>query len=443
MRKLALLLLVLLLLMLTIFLGTEVIEIFSSDKIIGLFSRANGTDYDNLVPNDNENDDQTIVKPDIRSINMVTVGDITAHLLQIYQAETSDGDYNFYHSFDVIAPYLQAADLAVGDLETLQAGYDISFRGYSGYTGYPRFNAPKAFSEALAKAGFNALTLANNHALDRGYEGLEITLEHVRSLGIETFGAYTSWEERNTPLILEYNGIRIALIGYTFCTNQTTIPEGHEYCVNLTVGFEDLTPVIEDIQTARLHGADLVAVFPHWGAMYVTEPNPQRLRDAAEEMAEAGADLILGGHPHYIQPIEWFFNQDRYGNERATLVVYSMGNFISNQHYPFPTIPSPLVEYGLLLDIELSKNIDTGLAWISAVDYEITWVHRHWRHRILPLTNVFDNPPDKYNLNHEQVNELKKWYDRIVEIVETYGHSVDLLKVTAISDANFTNAWTE
>lgn len=378
-------------------------------------------------------------EPDLRTATMAVAGDITAHVPQIEQAHLGEGEYDFTPSFEIIAPYIQQADLAVGDLETSQAGPDISFWGYSGYTGYPLFNAPQELSVALAEAGFDALTIANNHTLDRGYDGLMETLSHVRSLGIETFGAYKSWEERNDPLIIEHDGIEIAFIAYTYGLNGIPIPEGHEYCVNKTANFDDITPIVEDIQAARDSGADLVAVFPHWGEMYVTEPQPQRLRQVAEELAAAGADLILGSHPHTLQPIEWFFNKEDDGPERATLAIYSLGNFISNQHYPHN--PTPYVEYGILLDISITKNMDTEEAWISGVDYDITWVHRDWRHRILPLSEVLQGSPEDYNLSESRLEELGTWYQNNKEVVEKYGHREDKSKAMELSDHLYEKAY--
>lgn len=370
-------------------------------------------------------------EPELRSIVIAVAGDITAHVPQIQQAYLGNGKYDFNPSFELIAPYLQSADLAVGGLETSQAGPDLSFWGKSGYTGFPLFNAPAELSEALLGAGFDIFTLANNHALDRGLEGLNNTLEHVQSLGIRTFGAYKSQEERDNLLILDFHGIKIAFIGYTYCTNGIPIPVGHEYSINLTQDFEDITPILKDIERARASGADLIAVFPHWGAMYVTEPQPQRLRQAASDMAAAGADLIMGGHPHFIQPLEWFFNETEGGSERATLTAYSLGNFISNQHYPY--LSSPHVEYGLLLSITITKNMTTGQTWISGVDYHITWVHRGWRHRILPLHDVFVSSPDTYNLSQAKVEELKHWHQRNVDVVEAYGFSPQKERAMTIS----------
>jgi poly-gamma-glutamate capsule biosynthesis protein CapA/YwtB (metallophosphatase superfamily) len=431
MRRIYFIAIFLTLVIFSFFVGTKAGSIISTASVF------NGNNLDQIasdhISEDNALLDDEETSPDLRSVNMVVVGNIFPHIPQIEQAHIGDGVYDFSPSFEFIAPILQAADLAVGDLETSQAGPDISFLGFRGYTGFPQFNAPQELSVALRDAGIDLLTLGNNHALDRGLEGLMVTLDHLRSIGIKTFGAYKSREERDIPLIIEKNGIKIAFIGYTFSTNGIPVPEGHEYCVNFTPGFIDIEPVITDIETAKQNGADLVAVFPHWGDNeYAQEPQPQRLRQVAEELAAAGADLIIGGHPKFVQPIEWFFNDREDGTERATMAIYAQGTFLSNQHYPANI--SPLVEYGLLLDLDLTKNMDSGETWISGVDYELTWIHRNWRHRILPLSDVLIADPDEYNLNTAQVEELKLWHQRIVETVKIYGHSEDLLRVMSISD---------
>lgn len=382
-------------------------------------------------------------EPDLRSLKMVITGNVMAHIPQIEQAHLEEDRYDFSPSFEIIAPYLQAGDITVTDLEGMQAGPDIVSTGWgvSGYTGFPEFNAPGELSEALYEAGVNVFTFANNHALDRGYEGLMATLDHVRGFGAETIGAYKNWEERNTPLILDKNGIKVALIGYTYGTNGIPVPDGHEYCVNLVPDFYDITPVIEDIETARQNGADLVAIFPHWGGEHHHEPQPQRLRQVAEELAAAGADLVIGGHPKYVQPIEWFFHEEN-GVERPTLAIYSQGNFISNQSEAANN--TPFVEYGLLLDVELTKNHDTGEAWISDVGYEVTWVHREWRHRVLPLSDVFDAAsPEEYNLTEAQVERMKSIYETTTEVVERYGHREDKKRAMAIAEELYNQAYEE
>jgi poly-gamma-glutamate capsule biosynthesis protein CapA/YwtB (metallophosphatase superfamily) len=415
------------------FIGARAGEVYPLDTFFEWTSE-NGTEEGHNNPDEElYEEEEEDPDPELNTVNLVAVGNIFPHVPQIEQAHVGDGVYDFSPSFEIIAPLLQAADIAVGDLETSQAGPDVSFNGAKGYSGFPMFNAPQELSVALRDAGIDILTLGNNHALDRGYEGLLVTLDHLRSIGITTFGAYKSQEERDTPVIYEKEGIRIAFIGYTFSTNGIPVPVGHEYCINFAPGFQDLSPVIEDIETAKRSGADIIAVFPHWGENeYAQEPQPQYYRQVAEELAAAGADLIIGGHPKYVQPIEWFFNSRPDGTERATLAIYSQGTFLSNQHYPANI--SPFVEYGLLLDIDLTKNLESGEAWISGVDYEITWIHREWRHRILPLSQVFAGSPQDYNLSETKIEDLKSWYQRNIEAAEAYGHQEGKSRAMAISD---------
>lgn len=377
-------------------------------------------------------------KPDLRTTNLIALGNVFPHMPQIEQAYIGDGKYDFSPSFEFIAPRLQKGDLVVADLETAQAGPDISFIGYSGYTAWPTFNSPGELTVAMKDAGINMVTLANNHALDRGFNGLKSTLDHVRGLGIKTFGAYKTQEERDTPLIINSNGIDIAFIGYTFSTNGIPEPEGYEFCVNHVPFFRDYTPLVEDIKNAKAHGADIIAVFPHWGENEHTNFPQAEYRDIAADLAYHGADLIIGGHPKYTQPFEWFFNETPEGGERATMAIYSQGNFLCNQHYP--ALPSPFVEYHVLLDIGLTKDMDTGEAWISKMDYEVTWIHRLWRHRILPLNEVFSGNPEDFNLSSSKMEELKTWEEKVIQAAEAYNHKEGKSRAMSISEEMFQKA---
>ncbi|MEW5783494.1 MAG: CapA family protein [Bacillota bacterium] len=362
---------------------------------------------------------------EIRTASLVSVGGMYPHDVNLNEAYLGGGNYDFSPTFEYIAPYFQAADIAMVNLETMQAGPDINYMGVSGYTGHVvedifTFNAPIELSKALKEAGVNMYVAANNHSMDRGLSGLKATLENVRDLGFITTGAYLSREERDTPDLIDINGIKVAFISYTFSTNGLPIPEGHEYSVNFAPFFEDISPVIADIESARAAGADIVTVLPHWGDEYVHEPT-QRVRDIARELAEAGADIVLGGHPHVLQPLEWIYVENRDGSTRPTLVVYSTGNFFSNQHYP--ALDTDMVEYGLLLNIELAKNVDDGSAWINEVNYEIFWSHFAWRHRLLVLSEVFEQGPERYNISTSRLETLKDRYRKNMGIVELYGFS--------------------
>ena len=141
----------------------------------------------------------------------------------------------------MIKPLVETADLAVVTLETAQAGLETV-----GYSAYPTFNSPLAVSEALKWAGFDLFNTANNHIMDRGYDGLMLTLDHVRGLGIDVIGTHKSWEERNTPYIRDINGIKVGFISYTYNTNGFLPPEGHEYAINYIPEFHTIEPLISE-----------------------------------------------------------------------------------------------------------------------------------------------------------------------------------------------------
>ncbi|HPU01656.1 MAG: CapA family protein [Firmicutes bacterium] len=374
--------------------------------------------------------EEPAVERDIRTITLKAVGGLYPHLAILDENHLGGGEYDFWPAFEHLAPHIQDADIAMLTLETMQAGPDLKFWGVSGYTGHTKggiltFNAPIELSKALKRAGFNLYVLANNHCLDRGVEGLHATLNNVRELGFYTTGAYLNPEEREAVDMVEINGIKVAFVAYTYWTNGIPVPAGEEYAVNLIPNspdpeFKDISPIIADIKRARAAGADLVAVVPHWGEQYVDAPF-ERQREAAREMAEAGADMIIGGHPKLVQPCEWIEVRGEDGETRSVPVIYSLGNFYTDQHYP--STPTDLVEFGMLLTLELSKDMDSGKAWVSGVDYDIHWCYRNWRHRMLLLSEVFAEGPEKFNLSQSQLEWLKDKYRQNIEIIERYGFS--------------------
>ncbi|NMA91676.1 MAG: CapA family protein [Firmicutes bacterium] len=354
--------------------------------------------------------------PDIRTARLVAAGDIIVHLTQVEQA-FAGGSYDFTPSFSFITPSLQSADLTVGNFETVLAGPE------RGYSGYPAFNTPDELAQNLKQAGFDLLSTANNHSLDMGINGLFRTIDCLEEAGLVTFGTYRQPEER-TPLLVEVNGINLFFTAYTESTNGIPVPDGYDYAINYIPNFNILDPIINEITVAREKGADLVIVYMHWGHEYHVQPTDFH-RDLARQLAIAGADMIIGGHPHVMQPLEWITVETDDGPPRQVLVAYSLGNFISNQFHWVPYIPTPKVQYGLLLDVEISKDMESGLTRLSRADYDITWVHRNWRHRILPLSEVLSSTAlDQYNLTEEELRAIKAEYDCLrEEILEKYNFS--------------------
>lgn len=356
-----------------------------------------------------------------REALLVACGDIMVHPSQLDGAKDQQtGEYDFSPSFEFIEEYIKKADLAVGNFETTLAGEE---RGFSGDPA--RFNSPDALAQNLKDAGFDLMATANNHSLDRGTSGLLRTIDVLQEAGIKTFGTFRTPEERNTPLVVDVNGIKIGFLAYTDIINGRIIPAGEEYIIN----FIDLEadPQLEktrsifetDIATTRGEGADIVAVYMHWGYEYKFTPNSWQER-MAQILAETGADLILGCHPHVIQPMEYITTERDDGNTHRTFLVYSMGNFISNQfHWP-GVIPTEEVKYGLLMQIKLEKEMVSGDTRIKDVDYIITRVNRDWRHRIIPLHLLIDSTPEAYRMPDHKYDRILPVWNNIVQRLEGF-----------------------
>lgn len=321
-----------------------------------------------------------------RQATVAAVGDVMVHQTQYVRAyNPQTGNYDFRPSFEVIAPYLQEADLVVGNLETTLGGEK------RGFSAYPRFNSPDEIVSALKDAGFDLLCTANNHSLDSGEKGLYRTIEVIEETGMKHFGTARSREERDSPLIVEVNGIKLSFLAYTYGTNGLPIPEGKEYIVNLIVEEQ----IIADIAGARREGADLVILYLHWGEEYRPEPTDEQKR-LARVAAQAGADIILGSHPHVIQPMEYISAKESDGEDKRVFVAYSMGNFLSNQHRIEGSVSTDEVELGKILYLDLEKNENTGESYIRDINYELTWVNRSDKHQILPLYSVLDEESEEH-----------------------------------------------
>jgi len=252
---------------------------------------------------------------------LLFVGDLMQHSPQFKRAQQADGTYNYDVCFEEVKPHIEAADVAIGNLEVTLGGPP--------YTGYPCFSAPDDWLWAIKKAGFDMLTTSNNHCLDRGRRGLERTLMMTDSLGFLTLGTYRNAEERlrRYPLVLELNGIRFAFVTYTYDMN------GFEVEAPNVVNVIDTTLMKRDILMARAMRPDVIIAIMHWGTEYMLQPDSYQ-RFHARWLLDHGVDHIIGGHPHVIQPTEYFPYADK---PDYHLVVWSQGNFISNMSAPHTT----------------------------------------------------------------------------------------------------------
>jgi len=310
---------------------------------------------------------------------LVAVGDIMMHMPQLpayYDPESKR--YDFTPFFTEVKPLIAEADWAMANLETtLSADGD--------YSGFPRFSSPRELAAALKDAGFDIITTANNHSLDRGVPGVERTLAFLKEQGFATRGTARSAEEAAEPVVIERNHIRLGLLAYTYGTNGIPIPEDKPWLVDLI----DEERIVRDIAVLREAGADYIAIALHFGVEYQTEPSEEQ-KGLARRLIAAGADLIAGSHPHVIQPYEIVETQDENGAPRRGVIIYSMGNFISNQR-------GDTKDYGALFRIRLRK--EEGVTRTTDVEPVITWVHRYKaegrnHYRILPVERVLEERND-------------------------------------------------
>ncbi|MBR4845272.1 MAG: CapA family protein [Bacteroidaceae bacterium] len=284
-------------------------------------------------------------------ITLLFAGDMMQHQGQIDAARQSDGSYDYTSCFQYVKEEVSRADVSVANLEVTLAGRP--------YRGYPQFSAPDEYAQAIKDAGFDILLTANNHCLDRRKKGLERTIQVLDSLQIPHVGTYVNKEERDrlSPLIIQKNGFRIALLAYTYATNGIEVQSPN------IVNYIDKTLILEDVAKARMQKADVIIACMHWGIEYRLLPERQE-REMVDWLIAQGVDHVIGGHPHVLQPME--VRPDEYTAARH-LVVYSLGNYISN-------MSAPNTDGGAMVKIELKKM--GHLAVLSDCSYSLVWTSR-------------------------------------------------------------------
>ena len=347
-------------------------------------------------------------KPEIKEAKLIAVGDIMMHSTQTrsgYDAKRQT--YNFDSFFAPVKNILSKGDWVIGNLETPLAGEDAG-----GYTGYPLFNAPAQLADAAKKAGFNILTTANNHALDRGEKGVIRTIANLGDRRIALTGTAASATEASKPLITTKNNISLAILAYTYGTNGIPIPKGKDYLVSLI----DEKKIVKDIAKARKQGVDIIAISLHFGDEYQRQPNPQQ-KQLVENLLTAGADIILGSHPHVVQPYKIFKFPGKNGKTRKAVVIYSMGNFISGQTQDY-------TDLGVIFQVTIRKKFPEKTTEITGIKALPTLVHRYTlnnqlKYRVLPLEQTVTQKKDsflatsQYPVLEAQLQKMNKHLDSL------------------------------
>lgn len=333
-------------------------------------------------------------------------GDIIAHkpiYTTAYDSEAKTYDFSPY--FQLIGDSLLKADYTVGNVDGPMGG-----KGSRGYREYPQFNTPPHLLYALKEYGVDMLTLANNHALDTYVDGLKRQIDNVDKVGIDHIGAYRTQEEYDAPKVVEIGGIKVGFTNYTVSTNNfenRVDPDAMKYVLRTT---RNSSPT-RDIASLRQAGAEVVVAYMHWGDEYVREVNDGQV-NLARKLVAAGADIIVGGHPHVVQAIQYVSAKDADGNDRRALVVYSMGNFLSDQRTRYR-------DSGIIFEFTLSDD-GSGRVTVEDPRYIPTYVWRTkigggYDYRIVACGDILENRPG--NMDDETFSRVGQVWNELQALI--------------------------
>lgn len=355
------------------------------------------------------------------------MGDMMGHMPTVTAAyDPTEKVYNFDNIFTYISPYVSDSDYAIANLET-------TLRGTSGgakYQGYPCFNTPDTYADALQKAGFDMLLTANNHSYDTGAKGMKRTLEVLDKKNIEHTGTFLDENEKRY-LVKEVNGMKIGMICYTYETEGAN--SSRKYLNGLLMT-KEAAPLINSFRYDRLDdfydelgahiaamrndGAEEIMLFIHWGIEYKTTQNGYQ-KKIAQKACDLGVDVIVGGHPHVIQPVSLLTSSD---DSHKTFCIYSLGNAVSNQRAEYAAVKTGHTEDGSLLSLTFTKYSD-GRVIVSDVNLLPTWVDlrvdkqtKRNIYRIVPLDQSVENWGTAFDMKPAIVKKAKDSYDRTTAI---------------------------
>jgi poly-gamma-glutamate synthesis protein (capsule biosynthesis protein) len=349
-------------------------------------------------PVDNQKDpiveEEEEIKPKEHSLKMVMVGDVLVHG-NVYKDAVVGDTYDFSPMFEDVKEYIKEHDLAFYNQETPFGGKSL------GYSGYPTFNTPSEVGDDMLKMGFNLVSLATNHTMDKGEKGALNSLKYWKTKDVLVAGSYDSFDSQKEIEIKEKNGIKYAMLAYTTSTNYA-IPSGKSYLLNMY----DKNKVTADIKKIR-DKVDLLLVSMHWGTEYALKPNESQ-KEIATHLASLGVDIVIGHHTHSVQPIEYI---------DGTLVIYSLGNFISSQLYDDNLV-------GLMTSLKVTKTDgEKPIVTISDLEAKLIFTYYkggrtmgsvHTDHKVIPFDKLTTNDFPKY----------KTFYDKYKDVLTSMDSSI-------------------
>lgn len=338
------------------------------------------------------------------TITLMFIGDVMSHMPQVTAAQQEDGTYDYAPCYQFLAPYIASADICIANMEVPLAG--------APYSGYPQFSCPDNMMSQLFDAGVDVFLTSNNHTCDKGAKGIRRTIQVMDSLGIPHVGTYldsADFQQRN-PLIVEKNGFRIAILNYTYGTNG--IPAPSPFIVNLL----DSACIARDVARARELKADYIVVMPHWGIEYERKQNKNQ-KAYANYMYECGADMVIGGHPHVVQPIT-LKKKNQLGVPQQ-ITAYSLGNFVSNQRKRY-------TDGGIIVQCQLVRDTN-GVIQITHYEFLPYWVYKgtcqgKFQYYILPAKHAVEHN-GFYNVHGADSVALNLFYQDTKELIDNVPES--------------------
>ena len=378
-----------------------------------------------------KSDNKPITKPKeeekekVYTASVITAGDNLIHS-SVYKDANKNANYNGYDfkpMYEYIKPIVSEYDIAYYNQETILGGTEL------GLGDYPTFNSPYEVGDAMVDAGFNLVSLATNHTMDSGEKAIINSRNYWNSMdNVLAVGSYSSMEERNEVQIRETNNITYTMLNYTYGTNGIRVPSGKEYLVNVwPTDIDNINnperdtkyqtykdTVKEDIDRVR-DKVDVLIVAMHWGVEYTHEPTKYE-KDMAEFLSDNGVDVIIGTHPHVVQPVTYIDD---------TLVIYSLGNFISAQYQNQGTCTNYKCMVGAMTSFNITKTVKDSNKSIKISDVSTELIYTYysgWRNfKVVPFSNekIKDYLPSYKNV-YETYKEVIQKYDSSMEVVPAY-----------------------
>lgn len=357
----------------------------------------------NTVKETNHEDAVKEEQPKDDTISFIVLGDNLLHMPVVNSGKKADGSYEYSHLFSNLQPMISDADIAVIGQETVFGGEKF------GYSGYPLFNSPSDMGKSLVNEGFDVILHASNHVFDKWAEGVENTLSFWESYpDVTVLGINKSAKAKKQVNIKEIKGAKIAMLNYTYSTNGLTVSQDKEYLVNMI----DEEKIKADSEYAQ-DNADFTIAFMHWGTEYSIKPDASQ-KALAKKMCSWGVDLIIGAHPHVIEPVEWIKSD----NGNKMLVYYSLGNFVSRQLEAINLL-------GGIADVKLKVTqdevyIDSYKFLPIVTHYDTTYTD----FSVYKLSDYTDELAKKHGVaSHNGAVSVKRWRDMIDTVFKDYDMS--------------------